>query len=37
MKNLLEATQEYINLRRSLGYKVRNEAYFLKDFGLFME
>jgi len=37
MKNLSEAAQDYINLRRSLGYKVKSEAYFLKDFGLFME
>lgn len=37
MKTLSEMAQEYISLRRSLGYKLRDAASLLKDFGLFME
>ncbi len=37
MKSLSQAAQEYISLRRSLGYKLIDAASLLKDFGSFME
>lgn len=37
MKSLLQVAQEYISLRRSLGYKLIKEALMLNSFGLFME
>jgi len=37
MKSLLQAAQEYISLRRSLGYKLIDVASLLKEFSSFME
>ena len=37
MKKLRELAQEYIDLRRALGYKLVNEEPLLKDFSSFME
>ena len=37
MKNLREAAEDYINLRRALGFKLMNAESLLKDFVSFME
>ena len=37
MKNLKETAQEYVDLRRALGYKLTNVESLLKDFAAHME
>jgi integrase/recombinase XerD len=37
MTSLREAVEDYINLRRSLGFKLRDAAVDLRDFALFLE
>jgi integrase/recombinase XerD len=37
MKTLKEAIQDYLALRRSLGFKLKKHSRFLEEFALFLE
>jgi integrase/recombinase XerD len=37
MKALKEAIQDYLTLRRGLGFKLKRHGRFLKEFALFLE